>query len=249
MNIIGDVQGEFDTVMALVKKMPDEEFLFLGDLVDRGPKSKELVEWVMKNADSTLGNHEHMMLDQIRGGNYYHQDYWWTKNGGLATLRSYVKPLPEEFFVPLDVWVRNACKAIPQEHVDWLSTRPLYYLQSQAGVPDLFVSHATRDANRLRTLNDCCDLGEGVNSVGKFDKAEYSLIWNRGAPRKIENQFQVFGHTSHKTVLFYSERYRNGSEEYDPEDEPFAVCVDTNRARKISGINWPTMKIYEQEYI
>lgn len=240
MNIIGDVAGQFDTLMALVKKMPDEEFMFLGDLVDRGPKSKEVVEWIMKNSDSTFGNHEHLMLNEIRGLKYYEPELWWTVNGGLRTLQSYYQ---EEEWCPVDIFVKRAMRAVPQEHIDWLSTRPMYYLKD-----GLFISHAARDKNRNRTLEDCCELGNGFY-YGHDMRSEYSLIWNTGNPRKIEDQFQVFGHMSHKTVLFYSEKYPNGYEHYNPDDQPYAVDVDSSRSKKLSGINWPSMQIYEQEYI
>lgn len=237
MNIIGDVAGEFDTLMALVKKMPDEEFMFVGDLNDRGPNSKGVIDWVMKNANSTFGNHEHLMLDHIQGGCFYEKDLWWMYNGGLRTLQSY---LPDDTS-PVDIFVKRACRAVPEEHLQWMRSRPLYY-QSEG----LFISHAAKD-NR-RTLEECCDLGKGFNYFHD-SVSEKSLMWNRGIPTKIKGVMQVFGHMSYKEVLYYSHTKPYGRNEYRDEDEPFAVGVDTARGKKLSGINWPTMKIYSQEFI
>jgi len=40
--IIGDVHGEYDTLMRLVSKIPSEaKLIFVGDLIDRGSQSVE----------------------------------------------------------------------------------------------------------------------------------------------------------------------------------------------------------------
>ena len=65
--IIGDVHGEFDSLRLLTDKLPkDSKLIFVGDLVDRGKKSKEVVEFVKSNNYlCVLGNHEKMMLDYL----------------------------------------------------------------------------------------------------------------------------------------------------------------------------------------
>ncbi len=62
--VIGDVHGEFDTLMALVAKLSkDAKLIFVGDLIDRGAKSKEVIEFVRQNNHlCVLGNHEELML-------------------------------------------------------------------------------------------------------------------------------------------------------------------------------------------
>ena len=50
--IIGDVHGHYDTLIALLDSIApnnDDRIYFLGDLIDRGPKSAEVVDLVMKN--------------------------------------------------------------------------------------------------------------------------------------------------------------------------------------------------------
>ncbi|MBX9808801.1 metallophosphoesterase [Candidatus Gracilibacteria bacterium] len=64
---IGDVHGCYDELMSLVEKigLKDEDNLyFVGDLINKGPKSLELVEWIRSrpNTWSVLGNHEYFPL-------------------------------------------------------------------------------------------------------------------------------------------------------------------------------------------
>ncbi|NES08396.1 MAG: serine/threonine protein phosphatase, partial [Okeania sp. SIO2F4] len=47
--IIGDIHGYYDGLMALLEAIApgrDDMVYFLGDLIDRGPKSSQVVEFV-----------------------------------------------------------------------------------------------------------------------------------------------------------------------------------------------------------
>ncbi len=61
--IIGDIHGCFDELLELTAKtnwVPGEDRLILaGDLVDRGPKSAEVVQWARENnVEIVRGNHD-----------------------------------------------------------------------------------------------------------------------------------------------------------------------------------------------
>ncbi|MDA1178847.1 MAG: metallophosphoesterase, partial [Planctomycetota bacterium] len=65
--------------------------IFLGDLVDRGPSSKQVVDHVLslrKQCKVILigGNHEEMMRNAISGQGFFNA---WLEAGGQATLDSY----------------------------------------------------------------------------------------------------------------------------------------------------------------
>ena len=108
----------------------------LGDYVDRGPKSRQIIERLMDwmSPDLTLiclkGNHEDMMWHccrhPIRAG-------WWMENGGGATMVSYGQREGE----PVDVTV------VPEQHLRWMDELPTMHLDRHrvyvhAGVnPDL----------------------------------------------------------------------------------------------------------------
>lgn len=74
--VIGDLQGCFDELQALLKHIdyqPDRDFLwFAGDLVNRGPKSLECLRFVKKleekgKAQTVLGNHDFHLLAAYAG--------------------------------------------------------------------------------------------------------------------------------------------------------------------------------------
>lgn len=71
---IGDIQGCFDTFQKLLEKIqfnPKHDTLWLvGDLVNRGPKSLEVLRWCVKNTNhikTVLGNHDIHLLCRIAG--------------------------------------------------------------------------------------------------------------------------------------------------------------------------------------
>lgn len=124
--IIGDVHGHFDALLRLLESIaPDESdsVYFLGDLIDRGNQSKQLVDFVMRNRyRSILGNHEHMLLKAIGSGDI--SDYWlqnWLHSGGAETLLSYDNHIPEE-------------------HIEWFRSLPDYL-----DLGDIWLVHAGVD--------------------------------------------------------------------------------------------------------
>ena len=108
---IGDIHGclpALETLLAEICPAADDEIVILGDYVDRGPQSKEVIDRLIELAGRCrliplLGNHEEMMLQVIDGQRQLYVD--WLLFGGEETLRSYGAALPEE---------------LPAAHVDFL---------------------------------------------------------------------------------------------------------------------------------
>lgn len=167
MIVIGDIHGCFDTFMALLKQLPDVQKVIVGDLVDRGPKSKETVQWVMDHKDeciSVMGNHEHAFLD-IADGHYTYSYRDWYKMGGKQTLSSYGISEYDKVI-------------IPEDHYHFLSNLPIYLEYD-----DFIVTHAA--------FSQIVSFEEIIKYPGYFD----GLLWYRGKSRKIKNKFHIHGHT------------------------------------------------------
>ena len=97
---IGDIHGCFDPLKALIRtiesyrsKVEDIEYIFIGDYIDRGPSTREVLDFLIDlNVKRTflMGNHEHMLLVYYKGSNHYQNigGAWLRKNnGGLLTLQ------------------------------------------------------------------------------------------------------------------------------------------------------------------
>lgn len=91
---IGDIHGCYDALQALqdfVPFEPDDVLVTLGDYVDRGPDSRQVVDWVMRQTDlkrcvPLRGNHEVMMLAALMGSIPLEH---WLQFGGREALASY----------------------------------------------------------------------------------------------------------------------------------------------------------------
>lgn len=118
---IADTHGcldELQALMAFVNPAPEDILVCLGDYIDRGPDSKGVLDWLVReggrrNLVALRGNHEEMML---AARNSVDSLDLWLSCGGLVTLASYGVTADED-------WSR----VIPPEHWAFLeATVPLY---------------------------------------------------------------------------------------------------------------------------
>ena len=76
---IGDIHGDLAALQTLFTRLPPlvagDTIVFLGDYIDRGPNSKQVIEWVRaftQNTDAKVvclrGNHEDAWLQVIEEG-------------------------------------------------------------------------------------------------------------------------------------------------------------------------------------
>ena len=74
---IGDIHGCYDTLVELFNKLdPEIPIIFLGDIVNRGPKSLETIRFVKSlgsRARLILGNHEMSLLATAAGHGKQHR--------------------------------------------------------------------------------------------------------------------------------------------------------------------------------
>lgn len=96
MILISDIHGCSNTLRRLIRKCPDEQLIFCGDLIDRGPDSAAVVKFAMENKIPTVkGNHEDLMLGELGEHDHYEGGLWHVNGGGHA-LRSWNGEVPED---------------------------------------------------------------------------------------------------------------------------------------------------------
>ncbi len=112
---IGDIHGRFDCLTSLVCKLKftkDDTIIFLGDYIDRGPESKEVIDSIIYlqgkfKVVALKGNHEDLCL-KAYSDEKNNADIW-IYNGGGNTLKSY----------------KNM--KVSKKHLDWMRKLPLYF--------------------------------------------------------------------------------------------------------------------------
>src|SRR5262249_19417187 len=117
-----------------------DTLVFLGDYVDRGPRSREVVEYVRALPQSTpakvvalRGNHEDAWLRVIERG--WDEFVLPPGNGCLAALRSYTggaQPRDDEFPKREELMTLTSGSFFLDEHVDWFKSLPYWYEDEHA---------------------------------------------------------------------------------------------------------------------
>lgn len=114
---IGDIHGCYQELKTLINKLSPNQndvFIFLGDYVDRGPDSKNVIDWLItfsKKSNSIFiqGNHEILMLSALMNEERLNE---WLSSGGGETLKSYkIKPHQDwSIKIPTTHWefIKNA---------------------------------------------------------------------------------------------------------------------------------------------
>jgi serine/threonine protein phosphatase 1 len=184
---IGDVHGEDDKLARLHDFIFDDasrlggafEIVHLGDLIDRGAKSRDVVARVMameqNHASCCIkGNHEAMLLKAIDSEDSK-ATYDWALNGGAATQMSYEAVHGEHV---------NWRDALDRPHVKWL--RSLKLMRFDEGRRILFV-HAGIDPKRYPDCDEAVMLW--TRSKSFFDVTQ----WPERA--ELEGLLVVHGHT------------------------------------------------------
>lgn len=135
--VISDIHGCLDTfnqLLKLVQYAPDRDRLvLLGDYVDRGPRSKDVVEQVLHmtselNVIALRGNHDQRFVDWVLSSDSeLHAKF--VEHGGIPTLQSYCGTewsgieWNEEELQRVKEWIRSRYAA----HLELLSALPLFY--------------------------------------------------------------------------------------------------------------------------
>jgi serine/threonine protein phosphatase 1 len=135
--VIGDIHGCLRTFRQLledrIQLSYDDSVYLVGDLIDRGPDSKGVMDYVMALSEQNYrvktirGNHEEMMLTSVTGDRYMDN---WIYNGAEACLHSFGIDM---FSSPY----RELPAMIPVRYRDFAGTTE-YFMELE----DVFIVHA-----------------------------------------------------------------------------------------------------------
>ncbi|MGE0021684.1 MAG: metallophosphoesterase family protein [Draconibacterium sp.] len=138
---IGDIHGCFDSFKELVEikiqLQKNDKLVMLGDYIDRGPDSKEVVDFIIGLLENgydvipLMGNHEAMLLDAFEDKKNISR---WIQNGGNETLKSFEI---------------NSLKDIESKYIEFFKGLRYYY-----SFEDYLFVHAGFNDNMINPLTD-----------------------------------------------------------------------------------------------
>jgi serine/threonine protein phosphatase 1 len=184
--VIGDIHGEYKKIKLLIENKLGSisELVFIGDYIDKGNKSKDVIEYLLKldetyNCVFLKGNHEYMFLKALnkqKKAIEFMQNY-----GGVATLKSYLKDL---YSGNIEKDFKKIKKIMDAQHLDFILNTDLYY-----ETDDFLMIHAGINPDNI-------DLNKNNEDIffirDKFIKSR----------EKIKNKRIIFGHTAFKKPYF-----------------------------------------------
>lgn len=151
MLAISDIHGEIDMFNRLLEKVKytpsTDQLILLGDYVDRGPHSKEVLNRVIalkeEGAIVLRGNHDEMMVEVAETES---ERAWrrWERNGSIYTLHSYDPTIKERTLPQSEVF---------DTHVEFIQQLDYYY-----ETDDHIFVHAGVDPNKPLEERDPYDL-------------------------------------------------------------------------------------------
>lgn len=133
--MISDIHGCLDQFNQLLEKVNyqsnEDQLILIGDYVDRGPRSKEVVDRVMDlvNKHNTIalrGNHDQRLVDLIRTDDVRVQSKF-MEHGGIQTIHSYCDFLGKEVTIEQIVEAKQFISKNFNEQIEFLSELPFYH--------------------------------------------------------------------------------------------------------------------------
>jgi serine/threonine protein phosphatase 1 len=241
--VVGDIHGDIAALNALLEKLPvpdpGDSLVFLGDYIDRGPASAEVIAFVrglQRKADFEVvclrGNHEDGWLRVIDEG--------WDAfvappgNGCLAALRSYTgHPNPEEIDLPseeeLDMLLTGSF--FPPDVVEWMRALPFFHEDEHA----IYVHAGLIEE-------------DGVFVHPEHAEPAIAMLWTRSEEffRDYRGKRVVVGHTMTDTLPPELSSYTPA----DPGDlwaGPSVIAIDTGAGKGgfLTALELPALRVWE----
>jgi serine/threonine protein phosphatase 1 len=168
---IPDLHGRLDLLQSAIARIIEHSggehstIVTLGDYVDRGPSSRQVIEYLMGWQSNRLtlvslkGNHEAMMWEVC---NNLAEVSWWIKNGGDRTLISYGQSGQQNF---------NP-RMVPKAHLQWIAHLPLMHTDQHR----VFVHAAVDPRVPLNRQNEQTLLWKQYPEGFEFGHADHHVV-------------------------------------------------------------------------
>ncbi|MFA5667754.1 MAG: metallophosphoesterase family protein [Balneolaceae bacterium] len=175
---IGDIHGCAKTLKLLLTQLSTEfgtsvEYVFLGDYVDRGPESNNVIEQCIEfsethNCTFIRGNHDLVMLKALGKGGSKTDMLYWLGMGGSETMASYQS-------------------GVPKAHIEFLESTVTFY-----DTEEFFFVHASAPISVSLKKGKQIRDAESAYLWGRDHIGKENLPWEKTV---------VFGHTPFKAPL------------------------------------------------
>ncbi len=224
---VGDLHGHYGPLKRMLQIIDlgeDDLIIFIGDYIDRGPRSKELVQELIELQLSHThtvflrGNHEDMLLGSLGYTAVLSDMSTWLYNGGWATLRSYGLGM-DELNRGLSLWNKAEryealAQVLSEAHIEFF-----LHLELSVETENFFFCHAGVDP----TL-----------SIEQGKQNHYNLLWMREHLYAKEYSWEktlVCGHTPLRD-MHISEKL---------------ICIDTglHYYGKLSAVDVKSMEVFQ----
>lgn len=238
---ISDIHGMYHLLESLLSKIDheDKQLIFLGDYIDRGFQSKQVIECLQRlqqdhGAIILKGNHEDMFVQFMKDPEEHYE--WYAKNGGHETLCSILPPMAFPYSGRLgrylrlgDVYtpteIRDRVEEIVPTWVDFFENLPVYHETET----EIFV-HAGINPRLKNWKND----------------TEKTFLWTRDSFHDAKNttgKLIVFGHTPY---LHFTDTSHQIGYMWHNEKEKY-LGIDGNATQQGGALN--AVEIQEGEWI
>ena len=232
---IGDVHGRSDLLVLLHTRIKDAygdiPVYLTGDLIDRGPDSKGVIEYsIQNNFKSVIGNHDAWLCRLITKGEF---DSFAIHNvmGGKKTIASYGSKLVKYAETTVRDLAVEFSGLVPAHHRDWLGQLP-YYRRVQLDSGEIYwILHAgLTNIGADAFYHESADDEDLMDHFNRYERASDLLIWTqpsfpssvitngkkkiRGSDKDLNprdnlyhfenNAVQIFGHCVRKEPIYDS---------------------------------------------
>lgn len=240
---IGDIHGDLEALDRLLARLPTlvegDTLVFLGDYVDRGPCSAEVVArvrglaaWTPARVVALRGNHEDAWVQVATTG--WPEFVLPRRNGCLEAYRSFAGlPAPAEDEDPTNDELRALLTGsfFPPDVVAWMAALPFFHEDEHA----IYVH-----AGLVRR--------EGLFPHPSEASPPRAVLWTRSRDffENYAGKLVVFGHTATEDLP----AELSGFTPDDPTDlwaGPFAIGLDTGAGKGgfLTAFELPSRTVYE----